>query len=255
MVFLIFLSCASGSEKEKENSLEHKIQKSIDGVVEAFAYYPELPPADAYKECFISIIEEGNIKLHYAITDSFPWIYRKYSIVTIINADNQIYSIPFFPNKIANYWRFEFQEPDAKLPACHTTFEKEFLTAMDSLQLNDTQHTDSVVFNEIMLTVFNCKQLNANDSLTLRSNIFSIEDYCKELLDRSYDTILKGIYADKEHIYSGAFEDRNANRIYQIDYGKKEETDSQQKEKLKISIKVYGTHCIFDHPISLCRLE
>ncbi|MDR3340578.1 MAG: hypothetical protein LBT25_10925 [Candidatus Symbiothrix sp.] len=250
MAFLIFLSCSLSYKKEKDEhytsaALEYKIQKSITGVVEAFSYYLELPPADAYELVWDPFIEEKDIKLYYYfVKDSLiESIWEYGGIVTIVNAKNQIYSIPLFSNAISNYWNFEFLEPDPNLPHCHTTFEKEFLTAMDSLQLNDTQHSDSVVFDKIMFSLLHCKQFEESDSISLTTKNWDIRDCCRELLNKNFAAILKGIYSDKQHLYCNAFEDIFNERIFQIDYGKKNKDYLQRKKKMKISIKVYRLDC------------
>ena len=224
---LLFVCCNS------DQNASFDVEKSIKKTVRRFAYYKDLPSADLYKPVRTVIMEKQGIRLylHHA---EFPKYFTHY-IVTIVNSQNQGYSIPMFSNEILNYWNFEFQDKDPTMPDCHTTFEKEFLTGMESLHLNDTTHTDYKVLCEIMLSLIDCQRFEKSDSLLFsRMYDYSYGDAkCRAVLRKIPNAIVQDVASYRSCFGRGVFW-RHEARIYQVDLG---------GEKADISIKVYKLGC------------
>jgi len=143
IIILAFFSCKPVPEKTAmvEPVIEKPAfdtQQSIAKALEAFSYYPDLPVADSFKLKRTLVLEESNIPIQLQLSIAIDKKNREHQMITIINAQNEGYSIPLFPNDYSHYWNFEFLGVSAKKPACHTTFEKEFHKAFDFLQMNDT---------------------------------------------------------------------------------------------------------------------
>ena len=248
--FLFSLFCV-GCNFDKNTNFN--IEKSIKNTVKKFSYYKDLPSADLYKLDRTVIMEEQGIRLHLheAISSGYIHsgcniVYYKHYIVTIVNSKNQGYSIPMFSNEIRAYWNFEFLDvyPTMPMPACHTTFEREFLIAVDSLHLNDNHNTDCKVLYEIMRSLVNYKELVRTSRLfwSTECDYWYDDLECISSLKRSFRAISRGIDPDSIHHEWDVFWDRDIDRICQINYGKDGFTFDEGM-KANISIKVYNTAC------------
>ena len=226
LFFLFFICCNS------DQNTSFDVEKSIKNTVKRFAYYKNLPSADLYKLDRTVIMEEQGIKLHLHVAH---FLDRSHEIVTIVNSQNESYSIPMFSNEISNYWDFELQDKDSTLPTCHTTFEKEFHTAMGFLHLNDTIHTDLKVLHEIMRSlIVNCKPFTKLDKILLyteRDN-WDYNSEHRAAQRKTFDAISQYV-APSNYSEWGVFWSHNSNRIYHIHLGE------DNREKADIFIKVY----------------
>jgi hypothetical protein len=253
IIILAFFSCKPVPEKIAilEPVVEKPAfdtQQSIAKALEAFSYYPDLPVADSFKLKRTLLLKEGNepIQLHLSI--AMDKKSREHQMVTIINAQNEGYSIPLFPNDYSNYWNFEFLGVSAKKTACHTTFEKEFYNAFDFLQLNDTLRSSGYAAGNVFYTLLDGFSIGRTDDRIYITSIFKNmakgNRRCLDRLNKSMDSILEGmLYLDPGIVKNASWDERNC-RIYQLfSYGEDGDPNPRRGEKEKIVIKVFKADC------------
>ena len=246
-IFLFSLFCVCSCCNSKKESVNEApvtsfdIEQSIRNTVRQFAYYENLPSADAYLPIRTVIIKDPGISLHLhqaesAKQENLPHL--THYIVTIVNPQNQGYSIPMFSNEISGYWNFELQDKGSALPDCHTTFEKEFLTAMDSLHLNDARKMDCGILFEIMKSVINCKEIDTpiNPYFFWEYDEWYDGFKCKSAMRKSLNAILPEIR--DQRIFGSVHWDSNSERLFHTYLG-----NFHRDKKLAISIKVYNVGC------------
>jgi len=85
-------------------------------------------------------------------------------IILIINPKGKYYAIPYLTNTYFDYWNFEFDKPILNVKKTNTTFENEFIKALDTLNLNDSKETKFMIFNEIMFSLIQCERISETDS-------------------------------------------------------------------------------------------
>ena len=181
--------------------------------------------------------------LHQAESPEYGNIPRfMHYIATIANSQNQGYSIPMFSNEISGYWDFELQDKNSDLPPCHTTFEKEFLTAVDSLGLNDSFRTDQIALSVILMSLTNCNTFAGSDIdfLSTEQDYWYRDLECGAVLQKSFETVLQNNEANSCFFFD-MFWDRNSERIYQVEFDGYELPS--YKRKVDISIKVHNVTC------------
>ena len=246
-LFFLFFVCCKSEKETKEWNTDFDIEQSIRNTVQQFAYYENLPSANSYNPVRTIILEEQGVGLylHEAESPEYGRVpHFMHYIITIVNSQDEGYSIPMFSNEISGYWNFEIQDKYPAMPDCHTSFEKEVLTAIDSLHLNDTIYTDCMVLLGIMGPLINCRELDYPDTLFLSAERdYWYEDLkCRVMLQKSFDVILQDSALTRSIIEWEVFWDRNSERIYHVHFDSYE-LPSYKKKKADISIKVYNTAC------------
>lgn len=231
--FLI-LVCISGCDKNNQS----KINNSIEVLNEKF---PQLKAGKKKPESeftFEKSIRNGKYNFEiqlYSQPEGYP---ERNEIIVIINAKNEVYSIPLFNNKYKDYWQFPFDKPIPNIPKIKTTFANQINTAIDTLISNNDRKKGMkqyLIVNELLTSVLNCKIIQERDSLlffnVMRGNPdLPDEDsnLAKIRFRRNFELIRK--QWDRQNFFSNSncyFNERNA-RVYQVNYIKN-----------KVEIKTY----------------
>jgi hypothetical protein len=252
IIIFAFFSCKPVPEKTAmvEPVIEKPVfdtQQSIAKVLEAFSYYPDLPVADSFKLKRALVLKESNEPIQVRLSIAMDKKNREHQMVTIINAQNEGYSIPLFPNDYSNYWNFEFLGVSVQKPACHTSFEKEFHKAFDFLQLNDTLRSSRYTAGNIFFVLLDGFTIDDDvdrDYITSTfKNMAKGNRRCLNRLNKSIDLIFEGMSYSYGTIRNASWDERN-HRIYQsTPYGEDGKPYPKRGKKEKIVIKVFKADC------------
>ena len=171
-------------------------------------------------------------------------------IIIFINAQGQGYAIPFFSNTYRDYWDFQFDKPIPNIKLTNTTFQNEFMKAMDYLNLNDTLNTVYQVLDELSISILHCTKVKESDSIDLKmigtGGNLDLQDENRDSCDARYKNNYTAIFNEirKKGIMWGYFaRDEENDRIYQYIIDKK-----RFYGKSNVSIKVYRQDCIWNIP-------
>ncbi len=223
------------------------IEKAISDLIQK---YPQLTigkttQASYYK--LVRSVKNENKKFQIQLFSAPDSIEDPQQIIIITNSQGQYYAIPFFSNTYRDFWNFQFDNPIPYLRLTNTTFEKELITALDTLNLNDTIGTGSVVIDEILFSLLHCRTVKESDSSSLNA-IYLVDNYaipnesfdsCFIRIEKNYKAISNEIHS-KEYFYNYyAYEDEKNHRIYQF-----KNQEKRRRKKLNLSIKVYRQDCI-----------
>ncbi len=239
---LLFLIVFSGCRQQAGN---FDVEKTIADVTSKF---PQLPKGTSrqteyYKLIRTVITGEKNVQLQLWSTP--PDIKDTQQIITITNSQGQHYAIPFFSNTYRDYWNFQSDSLLPDISKTNTTFENEFVTALNVLNLHDTLRTGEMVFYETLISLLNCRQVSANDSLAFLgmswANNYDLppedSDSCRARSIRNFEAIKKEIYPNSPFYYT-AFLDAQNNGIYQI------KIKRRQSKNFDLAMKIYRQDCI-----------
>jgi hypothetical protein len=240
LILLLIASC------DKNN--ESKINKSIQNLTEK---YPLLTagkktPESEFK--FTKSVREGEFNMEIQLYSQAEGYENRNHIIVIINAKNEICSIPLFNNKYKDYWEFPFDTLDPNVPKINTTFSNQINNAIDILIKNNDWKKGNkryVIMNVMLNSVLNCKNIKEKDSVmiykTLRGS-FDIPDENSDValkrLRKNYD-MMKLDWHPEEYMenYNCFLDEKNA-RIYQIEY-------LGNKIKIKTYRQDYGMHYMY----------
>jgi hypothetical protein len=227
-------------------------------IIDLVARLPELNPEkkyslDYYKPIKTVIFDDNkNIKIQLwspleKVRGRMVGSRKNQKIVVISNNSNQCYSIPLLHNKYHDYWNFELDKPIENVNRVNTTFEKEFMQAMNQLSLGDSMATCQTILVEIFQSLLNTKHIdessNPDDLKNRNENSFFSEiakensDSCQLRVYRNIEAIQKRLKS-KGLLSKSAFWDRWGGRIYQV-IDKKDTFDPS----CNFSIKVYRQDC------------
>jgi len=243
LTILLFTITFCGCRNTK---VEPNIEKAINDLTDKFTQLPKgkSKQIDFYKLIRTVIIGDKNIKLQlYSAIDSLN---EHQQIILIINPIGKYYAIPFLTNTYFDYWNFEFDKPILNVKKTNTTFETEFIKALDTLNLNDSIETKNMIFNEIMFSLIQCERISESDSskfesISLKNNNklpVEDEDSCYKRQKRNFEAILKVIHPLEYYYNYCAYWDRYNDRIYQLDNNGKVFSKNS-----KFKIKVYRMGC------------
>lgn len=247
-ILLVFFSC------KQTNSDQLNIEKVVSDLTDKF---PQLPKGkskqiDYYK--LIRSVKNGEKNFEIQLRSSPDSLEDPQQIIVFVNHLGQCYAIPFFSNTYRDYWDFQFDHPISTVKRTNTTFERELMTALDSLHLNDTIGTGNIVIGEMLLSLLHCANVTESDSTKLFSLYMNINhDIPEESGDSGFARLRKNYKAissewhPKEYSSKyNAYWDNNNNRIYQFNNKVK-----GRRKKLDLSIKVYRQDYVF-HSFNLC---
>jgi len=223
------------------------IEKAISDLTDKFTQLPKgkTNPADFYKLTRTVFIGEKNIQLQLrSAPDS---INDRQQIIIIINPEGQYYTIPFFSNTFRDFWKFEFDNQIPTVESTKTTFEREFTTALDALNLNDTLGTGVQILHEILISLINCEKISENDSshFTRISPTNNIDlpqenfDSCYARYHRNFEAIKKELHPSEYYFNYNAYWDKQNKRIYQLNTQK-----IRRGKKFELEMKVYRQDCV-----------
>lgn len=240
----------------EERTSEANVEKAITEVTNNFPQLPKgnLKQTDFYRLVRTVSIGEKEIQLQLRATSDS--IKDQQQIIILINPNGEAYAIPFFSNTYRDYWDFEFDIPIATVERTNSTFEKEFVAALDSLNLDDTLGTGRQIFSEMLLSLLQTQKISENDSslfegisITGKEYVYNLPaenmDSCFVRQKRNLEAIMKEIQPSKHYHNYNAYLDEKNKRIYQI--------NNQGKNtwgKFKMEVKTYRQDCII-HPINL----
>lgn len=228
-------------------SSEQDIENVITDLTNKFAQLPKAKSNQADYYQLIRSVTNGKKKFEIQLRSTPDSLEDPQQIIVFINQLGQCYAIPFFSNTYRDYWDFQFDSPIPTIKRTNTTFAKEFMTALDTLHLNDTIGTASIVFNEMLFSLLHCVNLTESDS----SKLFKLylndnHDIPEESLDSSYIRLRKNYQAvsSEWHQYGFistyfAYLDEKNYRVYQFNNKQK-----SWRKKLNLTIKVYRQDCV-----------
>jgi len=223
------------------------IERAISDLTDKFTQLPKgkAKQSDFYRLIRTVTIGEKNIQLQ--LRSSPENLKDPQQIIIIINPKGQYYAIPFFSNTYRDYWNFQFDKPIPNIKKTNTTFEKEFITAINTLNLNDTLGTGRQIFYEILISLINCEIVSENESLQF-AGLFPKEnndlpaenwDSCFDRFHKNFEAIKKGMHPSENFYYYNAYYDKHNERIYQINH-----PNQWRGIKFNPQIKVYRQDCI-----------
>ena len=238
----IFVTC-------KPKASEQNIENAVISLTNKFQQLPKIEsnPLDYYKLIRSVLVGKNNLQIQLRVTpDTVEDVQQ---IIVIINEKGQCYAVPFFSNTYQDYWDFQFDSAAQQNPKNNITFEKEIITALDTLGLNDTLGTAGLVLDEIVLSLLHCRTVQESDSSDLQTvaimkinNNAPIDnsDSCFIRMRKNYKTISSTFHSAKYYTFYNAFWDEQNNRIYQFTNSEKSRRKSE-----KWSVKVYRQGCFW----------
>ncbi|MGZ5243439.1 MAG: hypothetical protein ACXWW0_06095, partial [Bacteroidia bacterium] len=221
--------------------------RAEDALSDVIAKFPQLPKsknnlADYYQ--LVRSVKNGYNNFEIQLRSEPDSIEDPQQILIFINKEGKYHALPFFSNTYRDYWNFPFDTLVPGVERAHSTFEKEFMTALNYLNLDDSMYWGNDVVDELMFSVLHCIRIEIeNDSAELHippiRNNFKIpaDDYeqTRLRLKKNYESILNAYTSENADsvFWDHLWDDKNG-RIYEfIDknrYGSK---------KTDLSIKVY----------------
>ncbi len=232
-LFSILISC-----KNEKNTISDK-----EVVSELIQRFPELAQDTIgkyeLKRTVIISDKKVGIKLYSCKNE-----YRMpHNIILINNAKGEKYAIPFFSNNARKYWNFENEAKTYKSTTYNSLFEKEFIIAINRLNLNDTLGTGRNVLYEIFHSLLHFHQVTEYDKEYLddlgrhlvSSGSHNDNETESERRNELNSTQIINDITKTEYILNyNALLDRINHRVFQLDF------PINPKSKIfKLSIKVY----------------
>jgi hypothetical protein len=239
-----FLGCSQWSNRSD-------LEKTLSDLTDRF---PQLPKSksnltDFYKPVKTIIIGNNDFQLQLRST---PRTFDdRQQIIIITNSKGQHYAIPFFSNRYRDYWNFQFDSPDLRVKPTNTTFEKELMKALDTLNINDTIGTGGSVIHIMLSSLLNCLRITEIDSIYIMGELENYtndqnlmeetDSFCFERRKKNFKAIFDK-FNPGESFFKDVYWDEYNNRIYQFD------SKFDYKKILKLSFKVYRQDCV-RHPV------
>lgn len=240
-LFALFLvSCNQSTESKINNSIQNLVQK-----------YPQLTASKKLPESefkFVKSVREGEFNIEIQLFSQAEGYKNRNHILVFINGKNEIYSVPLFNSKYRDYWEFPFDKLLPKVPKTKTTFSNELNIGIDKLINNNDRRKSSkrsVLINEILTSVLNCKRIEEKDSLMIFKTLRGSYDIPDENLDsakvrlkKNYELMKREWHPGEYYINYNCYFDEKNSRIYQIEY-------LGNKIKVKTYRMDYGFHYIY----------
>ncbi|WP_281226456.1 hypothetical protein [Flavobacterium aquiphilum] len=244
LAFALLISC-------KQINNEPDVEKAISDLTNNFPQFRKGKSKQTeYYRLERSIIY-GENKFKLQLRSEPDSINDPQKILVLINSKNECYAIPFFSNTYRDYWGFKHEKAIPNVKKTKTNFNNEFISALNSLKLNDTLGTGNRVITEMIFSLLNCKRITEKDSLEIFTG-YSNQNYNldNELFDiqtrkrfrRNYEELSKDWYKYKCCPDYNSFYDIENYRIYQII-----NTEGFYNKPLKLNIKCYRQNAVFNH--------
>lgn len=172
------------------------------------------------------------------------------NIIIINNSAGQKYAIPLFSNNFRKFWSFENEEKTFKDKVYNSLFEKEYIQALNKLNLNDTLGTGYTILSEIFISLFHFQVVTEHDDESLKelsSNLVTSyfnndKDFESELRNKlNYNQVLSAITKNEYIRNYNSLLDKKNYRIFQVDFPTK---TNKKIQKLKIKIYRFGHEVI-----------
>jgi len=249
LLFIVFLLPTFFSCRQTTSS-DRNIEKVISDLTDKFSQLPKgkSSQADYYK--LVRSVKNGEKNFEIQLRSTPVSIEDPQQIVVFINSLGQCYAIPFFSNTYRDYWDFQFDSPISTVKATNTTFSKELMTALDTLHLNDTIGTGSIVIQEMLSSLLHCVNVTETDSAKLMSLYVNFNyDIPEESRESGVERLCKnyqGISSQFHKLNTFNVLDQNNFRVYQF----RDNGIIIWRKKLDLSIKVYRQDYVF-HSVTL----
>jgi hypothetical protein len=166
-------------------------------------------------------------------------------IVSVRNEQTgQSKEIHIYPNECRAHWNFENEQKSKRNRYSTSLFEREFLSAVNELNLNDKHNTANHILNEIMTSVLHCERLNISqlegleDTPFTRSNQDEKPSTCKVRIQKNKAEIRKKLNATA--CFSMFYWDEENERVYEINY----ENYRNHQVMKQLNLKVYRFSCM-----------
>jgi len=241
-ILTTLLSC------NQTNSPEPEIEKVITELTNKFSQLPKgtSNPLDYYK--LVRSVTNGEMNFEIQLRSAPDTIEDPQQIIIFKNALGQYYAIPFFSNTYRDYWEFQFDSPLPSVKPTNTTFEKEFISALNTLNFNDTIGTVWTVIDEMLSSLLRCSYVTKSDSTELLTlylnNNYNIpvenSDSGFQRLQKNYAAI-SDKWLKQEFLYrADIYFDAENYRVYQIC-----NSERLWRNKPNLSITVYRQDVVF----------
>ena len=184
------------------------------------------------------------LKLYSSVVNDYDVPQR---IIIIVNQKSEYYAIPYFSNMYRDYWEFPNETQIPNIKKTNTTFEKELIKALDTLNLNDSKGTANIVLDELFFSLLHCVRVTEKENnelqtlfLTSNNNIpIENDNDCRERLKKNYDAIFKN-RKNKNYVGNYTFWDAMNARIYQF-----EKLDGVINRRANLTLKTFRQDCSF----------
>lgn len=166
-------------------------------------------------------------------------------IVSVRNEQTgQSKEIHIYPNECKAHWNFENEQKSKRNRYSTSLFEREFLSAVNELNLNDKHNTANHILNEIMTSVLHCETLDISQLEGLEDTPFTGSNQeenpstCEVRIQKNKAEIRKRLNVNG--CFSIFYWDEENERVYEINY---DNYRSHQVMK-KLNLKVYRFSCM-----------
>ena len=229
---------------------ESKVEKAVSELTDK---YPQLRKGKSKQTEYYRLkrtITYGENEFHIQLRSEPDSLNDPQQILVFINSKNECCAIPFFSNTYRDYWEFKYEKTIPKIKRTNTTFTKEFISALNSLNLNDTLGTQRKVIGELFYSLLQCTNITETDSTKillgcsnensdLENEIF--EKKTNERFRRNYNEISKDWNKyENFKIYNSCYDENNY-RIYKFI------KEGDYYNSRVNQIKCYRQNAIFNH--------
>jgi hypothetical protein len=187
---------------------------------------------------------EFQLKLYSSVVNEYN---DPQKIIILVNQESEYYAIPYLSNTHRDYWEFPNETQIPSIKKTNSTFEKELIKALDTLNLNDSKGTANIVLDELFFSLLHCVRVSEKDNnelqaifLTSNNNIpIENNNDCSERLKKNYYAIFEN-RKNKKHIGNYTFWDVMNARIYQF-----EKLDGVKNRRAYLTLKTFRQDCAF----------
>jgi hypothetical protein len=235
----------------KQINNEPNVEKAISDLMNNFPQFKKIKSKQTeYYKLEKSIIY-GENEFSLQLRSEPDSLNDPQKILVLINSKNECYAIPFFSNTYRDYWGFKYEKTIPNIKKTKTNFNDEFISALNSLKLNDTLGTGNKVIYEMMFSLLNCTRITEKDSIkvftgysnenrNLEDELFDIQT--KKRFRRNYEELSKDWHKYECCPEYNSFYDTENFRIYQII-----NTEGFYNKPLKLKINCYRQNAVFNH--------
>lgn len=218
----------------------------IDSLIKRYPQLKVNSGSDAVGYDLIRTVSFGKpavtIKL-YSQPDSVD---DKQKILLVTNCHSRSYAIPLFSNTYQGYWNFQFDKVMLYNGVINTTFEKELNVCLETLGLNDTVGKAGLLVDEMLYSLFHCRDVRLCDSsdftvlrLSSKNSVPEEDDHtCFERITRNWEMVSKEMGLGKYIVYKHAYWDKENNRVYQFDF-----ENFKRKKKNYFKLNTFRQDC------------
>lgn len=235
-IFSLLVGCNNGIDNIVKNSDKELLTQLINK-------YPELSKDTIGNYHVIRTVLIGEKKVGLKLFSNKHDYNTPNSIIIINNSKGENYAIPLFSNNLRKYWNFENEVKTFKNNYYKSLFEKEFILAINLLNLNDTLGTGRIVLFEIFHSLLHFQHVTEYDKEylhDLRRHLVNSDLHNDEEIEseRRNDLNCKQVLKDNTktefgHHYNSLL-DLNNYRVFQIEFPKR-----SNEKILKLNIKIY----------------